>query len=66
MGHTFDWTRQFEDIQVTSENVFTKFIRISQDLNEKIASGQFTLLGFGQGQGFIVEWLTLTVSPERQ
>lgn len=66
MGHTFDWTRQFEVIQMTSENVVTKFIRILHDLNEQIASGQFALLKFGQGLGCIVEWLTLTVSPKRQ
>lgn len=44
MSHTFDWTWKFEVIQVTSENVFTKFICISHDLNIQIASGQFAFL----------------------
>jgi hypothetical protein len=43
-SHTFHWAWQFEVIQVTIENVFTKFIRISHDPNEQIAAGQFTLL----------------------
>lgn len=66
MSHTFDWTWQFEAIQVTSENVCTKLIRISQDLNDQIAPGKFTFLELDQEPGCRVEWLTLTVSPERQ
>lgn len=36
---TFDWTSQFEIVQVASEDVFAKFGRISGDLVKKITSG---------------------------
>jgi hypothetical protein len=36
---TCNWTRQFEVIQVASENVFTKLGRISRDLIKQITSG---------------------------
>ena len=36
---TCDWTRQFEVIQVASENMFTKFGCISRDLIKQITSG---------------------------
>ena len=56
MSHTFDWTWQFEIIQVTSENVLAKFIRISHDLDEQVASGQFALLGSDQEPGCTTKW----------
>ena len=66
MNHTFDWTGQFEVIQVASENMFTQFLCVPHDLNEKITPRQFTFLEFNQKPGRGAEWLRLTVSPRRQ
>jgi hypothetical protein len=66
MRHTFDWTGQFEVVQMTSENVFTEFLCIPHDLNEEITPRQLTFLDLGQEPGCRIERLRLTISPRRQ